>query len=306
MKRFLIKVLLLVIIAFTIILIINVFMLLSKDRFSCYSHERNVALAYERLVALRDTNKIVIIAGSNAGFGINSRLIKQAFHMPVVNTATHGGIGVRMQFEMYNDLLREGDVVIFCPEYGAGEARLYGESTLVRILSTHLPQAYSKFSLAQWVHALKYIGIHYREAHKHRKSKEFDGPYSAKAINEYGDIEWKRAHQDTISCYNISSLIDKELVAYYKYVHATTKKRGIRLLFLPPTLLGSNYHKDAAQIEEWAVYLKQNGIPLQAEPSKYAFHDSLYYDTPYHMTSVGADIRTEVMIDDMARLLKGL
>ena len=275
MKRFLIKVLLLVIIAFTIILIINVFMLLSKDRFSCYSHERNVALAYERLVALRDTNKIVIIAGSNAGFGINSRLIKQAFHMPVVNTATHGGIGVRMQFEMYNDLLREGDVVIFCPEYGAGEARLY-------------------------------IGIHYREAHKHRKSKEFDGPYSAKAINEYGDIEWKRAHQDTISCYNISSLIDKELVAYYKYVHATTKKRGIRLLFLPPTLLGSNYHKDAAQIEEWAVYLKQNGIPLQAEPSKYAFHDSLYYDTPYHMTSVGADLRTEVMINDMARLLKGL
>ena len=306
MRRFLIKVFLVAIISFVVILITNVFMLLSKDRLSYYSHERNVALAYERLVALKDTNKIVIIAGSSGGFSINSRPIEQTFHMPVVNTATHGGIGVRMQFEIYSDLLREGDIVVFCPEYGAGEKRLYGESTLVRILSTHLPQAYSKLSFAQWLHISKYIGIHYREARKHRKIEEFDGPYSVKAINGYGDIEWEREHQDTISCYDIKNLIDEELVSYYKYVHATTKKRGIRLLFLPPTLLGSNYHKDAAQIEKWAGYLKQNGIPLQAEPSKYAFPDSLYFDTPYHMTSVGADVRTKVMIDDMLRLLKDL
>lgn len=304
MKRFLIKVLLLVIIAFTIILIINVFMLLSKDRFSYYSHERNVALAYERLVALRDTNKIVIIAGSNAGFGINSRLIQQAFHMPVVNTATHGGIGVRMQFEMYSDLLREGDIVVFCPEYGGGENRFYGESTVLRILSTHLPQAYCKFSFAQWLHVLKYIGIHYRETYKHRKSKEFDGPYSAKAINEYGDIEWNRERQDTIECYDIKDAVDEKIISYYKFIHATTKERGIRLLFLPPTLIRSNYVKDSAQIEELTACLKQNGIPLQSEPLKYSFPDSLYYDTPYHLTSVGADIRTKVMIEDMRRLLK--
>jgi hypothetical protein len=304
MKRFLIKVFLVVIISCVTITIINVFMLLSKDKLSYYSHERNVVLAYERLVSLKDTNKIVIIAGSNGGFSINSGLIEQAFHMPVVNTSTHGGIGVRMQFEIYSDLLREGDIVVFCPEYGTGEKRLYGESTLVRILSTHLPQAYSKLSFAQWLHILKYIGIHYREVYKHRKSKEFDGPYSAKAINEYGDIEWEREHQDTIKCYDIKNLIDGELVSYYKYVHSTTKERGICLLFLPPTLIGSNFEKDAAYINEWAQYLKQNGIPLQSEPSRYAFPDSLYYDTPYHMTSIGADIRTEVMIDDMIRLLK--
>lgn len=304
MRRFLIKVFYVVILSFVTIIIISVFMLLSKDRQSYYSHERNTVLAYERLLALKDTNKIVIIAGSNGGFGINSRLIEQAFHMPVVNTSTHGGIGVRMQFEMYNDLLREGDIVVFCPEYGGGENRLYGESTLVRILSTHLPQAYSKFSYAQWLHVLKYIGIHYREAHKHRRAKELDGPYSAKAINEYGDIEWKREHQDSISCYDIKDIIDKEIISYYKYVHATTKERGIRLLFLPPTLIRSNFNGHAALIDELAQQLKQDGIPLQSDPLRYSFPDSLYYDTPYHLTSVGADIRTEMMIDDMIRILK--
>lgn len=83
------------------IFVVSIIMLLKKDDWSRLSHEVNVVLAYNRLDSLRGTNKIVIVAGSNGSFSINSEIIEDSLHMPVVNTSTHAGLGVRMQFEIY-------------------------------------------------------------------------------------------------------------------------------------------------------------------------------------------------------------
>ena len=203
MKQFIANVLRITILSFICFITIDVCILFYKDEKSLYSHEKNVLLAYNTLKALQDTTKIVIIAGSNGGFSINSRMISNAFHMPVVNTSTHAGIGVRMQFEIYKDLLHKGDVIIFCPEYGNGKNRLYGETTLLRILSTQLPSAYKKLSARQWLFIHKYIGLYFNGICKHFGQKPFDGPYSVKALNEYGDIEWERPHQDSSTITNM-------------------------------------------------------------------------------------------------------
>ncbi len=300
-KRFLLKTLLLVLIP---VMMANFVMLSGKNQHSMFSHEKNVIIAYNRLQALKDTNKIVIIAGSNGGFSINSRLISQAFHMPVVNTSTHAGIGVRMQFEMYKELLREGDVVVFCPEYGSQPSRLYGETSLLRILSTHCPSMYKKISLKQWYHVYKYFGEKHSEDVKSVNAKAFTGPYSVDALNEFGDIEWERPHQDSIKPYNLEGKMDKELIAYYKYIHTYSEENGITLLFLPPTFIKSSYKKNAYQIDSVADCLNRNGIPYQASTSRYSFPDTLYFDTPYHMTQEGANLRTELMIEDMRRILR--
>lgn len=284
----------------------NFIMLRGKDDYSLHSHEINVGLSYQRLKALKDSSKIVIIAGSNGGFGISSKMICEAFHCPVVNTSTHGGIGVRMQFELYKELLQTGDIVIFCPEYsnyGEDKNRLYGESTLLRVISSHMLSAYRKISLPQWLHIYKYIGIHYAELKINAGIKKVEAPYSAQAVNEYGDIECERLHQDTIKQYNVQGKIDKNLLRYYKYIHAYTKDRGIKLVFLPPTLMRSNYVKAKNQLDSITLYLRQNGIAYQSEPSVYSFPDSLYFDTPYHMTQSGANKRTEVLIKDLRRIL---
>jgi hypothetical protein len=282
---------------------VNYTMLYSVDEWSVHSHEKNFLLAYNRLSALRDSNKIVIIAGSNGGFSINSKMINKAFNLPVVNTCTHAGIGVRMQFETYKDLLKNGDVVIFCPEYDSGKSRLYGGSVLLRIASSHLPDVYKKVSFNQWLYLYKYIAIHYKEASKNSDCKEFDGPYSAKAINEYGDIEWEREHKDTIKLYNLYGVMDSELINYYKYIHNFAKEKGIKLVFLPPTFIESSFKKCVRQIDSLDNCLKENGIPWQARPSRYSFPDSLYFDTPYHMTPSGACKRTKILIEDLQQIL---
>lgn len=300
MKRLLIKTALLII---TSVTIMSIIMLQTKDNYSLYSHEQNVALAYNRLKALSDTNKIVIIAGSNGSFSINSHMIAQAFQMPVINTSTHAGIGVRMQFEIYKELLHKGDIVIFCPEYDSGKSRLYGGSTLFRILTTHMPQAYRKVSLKQWLFIFKYIGVHYSIALGHLFAKDYEGPYSAHSLNEYGDIECERPHQDSIKSPELEGKMDEELITYYKYIHSYSKDNGIKLVFLPPTFNWSSYKKNEKQIDSIAFCLKQNGIPYQASTIRYTFPDSLYFDTPYHMTQSGANKRTAMLIEDLERIL---
>ena len=274
-----------------------------KDGYCLHSHEKNAILAYRRLEALKDTNKIVIIAGSNGQFSINSRMIQKALNIPVVNTSFHAGIGTRMQFELYKDLLQNGDIVIFCPEYGFNKGRLYGSTTLFRVLSTHMPTAYSKITFPQWLHLYKYTGIHFWEYLKHLRIDKVEGPYSSDAINEYGDIECERKHLESISPFTVKGDIDDTLLEYLYYIHDFAKTKGIRLVFLPPTFIKTSYSINSKQIDSIAYTLNQNGIAWQAKPSRYIFPDSLYYDTPYHMTQEGANKRTEVLIEDLRRIL---
>jgi len=311
MKRFIIKTTLLIFISVSLIMIMNIVMLSRKDGYCLHSHEKNAILAYKRLEALKDTNKIVIISGSNGQFSINSRMIHEAFNMLVVNTSFHAGIGIRMQFELYKDLLQKGDIVIFCPEYGNGfnKERLYGETTLLRVLSTYMPSAYKKITFPQWLHLYKYTGIHFWEYLKHLHIEKVEGPYSSDAVNEYGDIECERAQVESIKNENfngpatIKGEVDNAVLDYFKYIHDFAKAKDIKLVFLPPTFIEGGYKMNSKQIDSIAYTLKANGIPWQAEPARYAFSNSLYYDTYYHMTQEGANIRTEVLIEDLHRIL---
>lgn len=299
MKRLIIKTLLLIVIPITIV---NVTILSMKDDYSLHSNEINAALAYHRLDSLKNDNKIIIIAGSNGSWGINSKMLSDTFHLPVVNTSTHGGIGVRMQFEIYKKFMKENDIVIFCPEYYSGPSTLYGESTLLRIVSTYFPQEYLHFSLKQWIHVYKYIGIHLKECIEHRGTKAADGPYSDKAVNKYGDIDCKRPHGMVTVAYCFQGTLDADALDYYKSVFSFAEERGVRLIYLPPTLMERNYLDQEKQIDSLAFFMKNNGIPYQVNTKRYMFPDSLYCNTPYHMTAEGAIVRTEKLIEDMTQI----
>lgn len=300
MRRLIIKTFLLIIIP---IAIVTVFMIMQSDDRSKNSHEINVKLAYERLDSLRNKNKIVIIAGSNGGFSIDSQILVDSLKMPVINTSTHAGIGVRMQFELYKELLQKGDIVVFCPEYYSDIKRLYGESTLIRILSTHMPKAYFKMSFGQWVHAFKYIGIHYQATRNHRGAQPTTGPYSSSSVNSFGDISHYREHKDIDKIYHFKGSMDETTTSYYQYIHTFSKSKGIELIYLPPTLTESTYKDQKSQIDSLVSFMRDNSIPFQAKPERYVFKDSLFYDTPYHMTTVGTTLRSIKLAEDIMRIV---
>ena len=215
MRRFVIKILLIAVLP---VVAVMLRMLLITDDYSRRSHGVNVRLAYNKLDKLSGTQKIVIIAGSNGGFGFNSKILSDSMRMPVVNTSVHASIGVRMQFEIYKDLLERGDIVIFCPEYYNGKGRLYGGEPLLRIVSTHMPSAYLKMSVKHWQYSLKYVWQHYLEAIEHRGMTKDLGIFAANAINEYGDMAMPREHKPTLIHYGLIGSMDEETAEYYRYI----------------------------------------------------------------------------------------
>lgn len=300
MKKFILKGLLLM----SLSVILTTYMMISiRNNWSLNSHEINVSLAYKRLDSLKSTNKIVVIAGSNSAFSTNSQIIYDSINMHVVNTSTHAGIGVRMQFEMYKKLLRYGDVVVFCPEYYSGKSRLYGEGALFRILSTHMPTAYKLMNIRQWCYTFKYIGEHFKSSVKSINNTIFEGPYSARSINKFGDIECEREYSGFNGVYTFKGNMDDETLSYYQYIHEFTIKNGIELIYLPPSLNESTYLFQKSQIDSLDLFMRNNHIPYQAAPERYIFADSLFFDTPYHMTSLGARLRTLILVEDIRRLL---
>lgn len=301
MLRLITKTFLLISIPF---LVITSVMLLTKDDFSANSNEINVGLAYNRLDSLRNEQKIILIAGSSGSWSTNSQMLVDAFHLPVVNTCSHAGMGMRMQFEIYKPFMKKGDIVVFFPEYYGGLGSLYGESTLLRALSTHLPSKYTLFSMKQWQHCFKYIGIHFVECINDRGRKATDGPYSPQAVNKYGDIDCDRPHGEITDHYNVKDSLDSDALEYIKYIHEYTKERGIKLIFLPPTFMERNYREEEKHINALYNYYKEKGIPYQALPKRYMFPDSLYSNTPYHMTAEGAKLRTKLLIEDMMFFIK--
>ena len=81
MRRFIIKILLIAVLP---VVAVMLRMLLITDDYSRRSHGVNVRLAYNKLDKLSGTQKIVIIAGSNGGFGFNSKILSDSMRMPVV------------------------------------------------------------------------------------------------------------------------------------------------------------------------------------------------------------------------------
>ena len=63
------------------------------------------------------TPKMIFAGGSNLAFGINSQMIEEEFHLPVVNLGLHGGLGASFILEELRHVAKPGDRVFVSLEY---------------------------------------------------------------------------------------------------------------------------------------------------------------------------------------------
>jgi hypothetical protein len=71
-----------------------------------------------RMLEQTPSPRIIFIGGSGTAFGLNSGEVSRAFHLPVINTGLHAGLGLRFMLGHVGPFLRAGDVVVVIPEYG--------------------------------------------------------------------------------------------------------------------------------------------------------------------------------------------
>ena len=125
------------------------------------------------------------------------------------------------------------------------------------------------------------------------------GVYGSCALNKYGDISAVRKHK-IIDPKKIEGEFDYDAVSYLKTFMSDCPSI---VIILPPVYQDKTFDLNLDKIKKTDSIFRENGIGFDAEPVRYRFNDTLMYDTPYHCTTEGAIIRTQLVIEDMYRIL---
>ncbi|KAA0991322.1 hypothetical protein [Dyadobacter aurulentus] len=263
--------------------------------------------AKHKILASQHSPKIIFVGGSNLAFGLDSKTIQKQIGMPVVNTGIHASIGLKYQL---NDILRfikKGDIVIVSPEYGQFYTRtFYGNTELVSVLFDIFPQGRNLVDLKQW-HRLstiipQYAASKLRYHRSHSYNREV-GVYDKRAFNEYGDayIHWGLPVRRVAASKRETGkeVINSDCVAFLQLVEKKINAKSAQMFILPPAYQSSSYDNQATLIQKIFNELSDKGLPVLANPAKYRFADSLFFDTNYHLTKSGVDLRTSMVIDNL-------
>ncbi|MBR5443779.1 MAG: hypothetical protein IKV22_05280 [Paludibacteraceae bacterium] len=305
MKLFIKKIFLLGLLCSGILFCLLLIMATYPDELAIESHESNVKYSSERLTKL-DTAKIVIIGGSGCGFGLNSELLYEKYHIPVVNTGTQASIGLVMQLKIFEHTFTKNDIVIIIPEYHQffkNTALGIQDESMYRILYNNYPSALRHVSLIQTIKILKHIPQYFKNAYSHKGINiDKNSPYSKHSLNQYGDVtNWEyRKHQNNIVADTIESISPNDkIIAFVEGFISQQEENGVRCLLLPPAYMEQSYNNSKAFIDTLDICLSNQGVPFMVPTERYKFVDTLFYDTHYHLTYEGAMLRTKMLIEDI-------
>ncbi|MEX1377730.1 MAG: hypothetical protein AB1Z23_09720 [Eubacteriales bacterium] len=304
MKKFIKKIIIFIIILSLIISIPYIIILALPPVYSS-SYTAAIIDKYERLKSI-DEPKIIMIAGSNYSFGIDSETIEEAFGMPVVNMGLHISYGMETVFSYVKNTINEGDIIILGLEY---DVSMEGVSGLMCNSIENNLELLSMVPVNMYLQTANDY-LHYGKDKIKILSTEgeriYQGLYSRAAFNQYGDIGYSCENNKMENGYLADSKIlitpNDSLVEMINSVNKLNnyiRKKGAYMYYSFPSVNELSL-EDESNIPTYLDFLKNNlKVPIISEISDYIFESKYFYDTNYHLNDEGTRLRTQLLIRDM-------
>ncbi len=262
--------------------------------------------------------KIVIVAGSNGLFGIDSKKLSKAFGYPVLNDCVNAGIELVPILSHAKRVIKERDIIIMALEYPLynydGEA---GEQ-MIDYLYAREPSILKELKFLEQFWIFWHISYNriYRGYFDGEDKKNLKGVYGVHNINKDGDqIKTDKKYQTNQMKLELE-IADKNPETYgkeynqnslgWKYLKefiSWCDKRKVKVIFIPSTLMDNPYyHKNKKEnwyYKNFSKIAKSKGLNYIGEPFDYMYNKSLYFNTNFHLNNIGRKIRTEQIIKDL-------
>ena len=261
----------------------------------------------DRLMLNQDKKKLVMFAGCSLSYGVNSQRIADEYPSYFIcNTGVIGGTNADFQFQIISKYLSDGDVFLHAPEE-MSEFQLLDSYEVDSRVYMCVEGNYDLFAM---VDCSKYTKVfdEFGTYAKEKKITESKCLYSDinPNYNSYGDYIAKRSHDEfdhelermfALSCQNEQSY--SRLNTYYD----DFTSRGIKVLFsyAPLDDEGITYDDRVAGIPSQYENNCNNNYHAEIISSldTYIMDDIYFYDTDYHLTTEGAEVRTTNLIKDL-------
>ena len=248
--------------------------------------------------------RIIFIGGSNLSFGLNSQTVKDSLRLNPINTAIHASIGLQHMMDNTIQYVNEGDIVVVAPEYQHFFGRfVYGGEELLRTISdvkyaplktNQIKNIYKflpKLALSK-INPLKYIYI-----------RESD-VYSVNSFNEYGDVytHWGLEPRKIVPDLGNDDDYNPNTIRLINDFRIELKKKNASLYITYPSFQASSFDNNIKQIKKVENELINSGFELLGYPERYRMNDSLMFNSTYHLSKEGVDLRTQLLIEDIKNI----
>lgn len=257
-------------------------------------------------VAQIEARKILFVGGSNLAYGIDSHRIEDSLHIQSYNMGLHAGIGLRYMLREARLYLKANDVLVVVPEYNQF-TDYYGSAALANMLIQ--TGRWSEFSLydgwdtySSYFCSKVYVPYFLKLLSGGSKKDMYaDNPESYDEKGDYiGHLNQpRRIVPRLLFAERPSAEIIKEIV---KELHLF-ENDGVKVLFIPPCYAETCYNMSEVNIDETVTKLQEEGRAFDVSPKRYCLADTLFWNTAYHLSAEGRDVRTDLIIADIRKAL---
>jgi hypothetical protein len=275
------------------------------------SYQASLIDKVERLQSI-DEPKIILIGNSNVCFGINSELIEEEFNMPVVDMGLHSGLGNAFHENMVKLGVSGGDIVIICHTDYSDDDTIF-DSDLAWITVELHKELWGVIRPKDMLTMLRAYPTYLKRAYKLKKNGENGNVasdetcYSRNAFNEYGDIY--RRFSDTyeftaesVSVPSINDICIDRINELNKYIN----EQGATLLIAGYPIGYGEYTPDKSEYDIFENELREKvDCDVISHFTDYFIPYELFYNTRYHLSEEGAEIRTMQLITDLKNWMDG-
>ena len=284
---------------------------MSQWIYDAYRKKQNIAKAIEG-------KKIVIVAGSNALFGVDSKMISEVFTLPVVNDSVNAGIELPCILFMAKKVIGKGDTVLMPLEYPMYSYTGKPGVQMIDFLLAREPLCFWKLTTKEQFYLLWHVSMQrvWEGYIGYQNKPVTTGLYGAHHINAYGDqnetevryrseamhqevLEYAKKPEKYGKAYNPEALGWEYLERFVIWC----KKREVKVIFMPSTLLyDKSYTADPK--EKWfythiGEEVRKRGWTFVGDPYAYMYDASCYLNTNFHLIDSGRKKRTEKIIEDL-------
>lgn len=279
----------------------------SRWVFDAYQHKIHAAQQI-------NTPRVLVVAGSNALFGIDSGMLENFWQRPVVNLGVNAGLGLPYILDVSRRVSRPGDIIIMPMEYalylddGKANAQII-DYVMARDLDywrsmSRLDQL--KFaaglSAERWLQGLRHLpdapvtsgtyGAHHLDARGDQTHSGIADRNAADIAAVAATKAWNYGHRA-----NTETGGWKIMAKYAQWA----KANDICLIAVPTVLLHHAQYDD--EQEEQAFYtqlphrLQQLGLEYLGQPRDFMYPADWFFDTDHHLQDWAREKHTARLID---------
>ena len=283
--------------------------------------EGSFCIKYER-VKTAPGKMLVVVSGSSTLNGMDSKQFQEAYpDYTIVNYGTNAGTPSYFYLKVIANYVGEGDIIIHAGEHGS---TTMGSNQIQWKLFRGNEQSYDIFREVDMTQFTNFWDAFYefqwfgeKDPNKQQNVtvrtkcavKEYQTYCSS--MNEYGDLITNRASNRgygvsaSYDFFNPSNYLNSANAVRLNEVARIIKNKGGQMLGSFATMdVRCVKNPTQAAYDHYTQYFRDAlDYPVISNVATYTMHQDYFYDSQWHCTNVGADIRTKNLLADLKAYL---